>query len=103
MRIISQDGKFDLPYEQCGMEILQKYKVIRCDMIPNGLSIMAYLQTGSRPFCMAYYTTEEKAIKAMEMLRDQHDYVEQCKYRGVAEIMPNHVFQFPKDDEGENV
>lgn len=102
MRIISQDGKFDLPYEQCGMQILQKYRTTSIGKIPDGFSIRAYLQTNSGSFCMANYTTEEMAIKTMEMLRDQYDYIEQYKHMGDMVIRKKLVFYFPQDDKGEN-
>lgn len=62
MRILSQDGigMIDLPYEQVGVSIYSKTKII------------AYPITSLNPenyWTIAEYSTEVKAKKAMEMLR----------------------------------
>lgn len=67
MRILSQDGLhdgiIDVPYEQVSIE--QKENEIWC----------GYSSTMDRHCvgkCFAKYSTEEKAIKAMEMLREAY-------------------------------
>lgn len=65
MRVISQDGKMDIPYELFVFGLTQD----NC--------IVAIRDTIARPSEMANglvakYSTEEKAKKAMEMLRDAY-------------------------------
>lgn len=62
MRIISQDGTLDIPYEQV---VIQRFK---CEIYFLNKNL-----TGVEQLCndmvIAKYSTEEKAEKAMEMLR----------------------------------
>lgn len=104
MRIISQDGKCDYPYEN---------RTLFIDYM-DGRVIKIVPSTGYKDSNIATYSTEEKAIKAMEMLRERHtDNVfcrEDIQYRAeimlddgldiVREMMMKcEYFQFPKDDE----
>lgn len=104
MRIISQDGKCDYPYENSTLFI---------DYM-DGRVIKIVPSTGYKDSNIATYSTEEKAVKAMEMLRERHtDNVfcrEDIQYRAeimlddgldiVREMMMKcEYFQFPKDDE----
>lgn len=105
MRVISQDGTMDVPYEN--VVLYQDEKEIMC--IFSGIYIERKL---------AQYSTEEKAIKAMEMLRGRYGKLEVMKViaSGTAEYMEKslstnemieqhnaycdmNVFQFPQDDE----
>jgi hypothetical protein len=86
MRIISQDGTLDIPYEQV---IIQRF---RCEIY-----ILNKNLTGVEQLCsdmvIAKYSTEEKAKKAMEMLGEHYK-----KYVG-ASVNIYGCFQFPNDDE----
>ena len=91
MRIISQDGEFDLPYEETTIHFIFDGRII------------AYSLSNSKDddfITMAKYSTEEKAIKAMEMCREKYlsrtvnGYYVQPNYWGFPK-----VFQFPADDE----
>lgn len=93
MRVVSQDGKIDVPYERytiwCYKDQYLDIYHIACDS-----------ETSYRG--LADYTTEEKAIKAMEMLRETYLLKAEIHsdYNGhhyKAEL--NKVFQFPQDDE----
>ena len=109
MRVISQDGTIDVPYDYFSLSLASgKYEDVEVAYIychnlssPNGTKL-------------AIYSTKAKAIKAMEMLRERHtDNVfcrEDIQYK--AEIMLDEgldivremmmkceYFQFPKDDE----
>lgn len=107
MRVISQDGTIDIPYEQC---VIQRFKE-KIYFLNKNLTGVEQLVNDME---MASYSTEEKATKAMEMLRERHtDNVfcrEDIQYK--AEIMLDEglnivremmmkceYFQFPKDDE----
>ena len=99
MRVISQHGNVDLPYEQ----------IVVCHAMESVLA----LYNGDK-YVLGEYSSKEKAYKAMEMLRERHtDNVfcrEDIQYK--AEIMLDEglnivremmmkceYFQFPKDDE----
>ena len=109
MRIISQNGNVDLPYEKFVFGITKDNKIACCREcvappyeIYNGI--------------IAEYSSKEKALKAMEMLREQHEKVAFLKtiintekgalfVRGLSENdfdkMTQNYFQFPKDNEVE--
>lgn len=88
MRVISQDGTIDVPYE---MVVIQRFK----DKIYFLNKNLTGVEGVVSDFTIATYSTEEKAKKAMEMLREQHK-----KYVG-ASVNIYGVFQFPQDDESE--
>lgn len=95
MRVISQDGTMDVPYEN--VVLYQDEKEIMC--------IFSGIYIGRK---LAQYSTKEKSLKAMEMLREK--YLKYMEIEGHADltgkgiIQPNFwvlpkVFQFPQDDE----
>lgn len=105
MRIISQDGTIDVPYEHT-------------TLIRVGTEI--YLSSIKlRDTLIAKYSTEEKAIKAMEMCRKNYAYSEfsrsvLCGMGTQIGMMPDNIvevlkdgicdnftFQFPKDEKME--
>ncbi len=94
MRIISQDGTIDVPYEHT-------------TLIREGAEI--YLSSIKlRDTLIAKYSTEEKAVKAMEMCREKYlsrmeldggyDIVNKCYVQPNYWVLPK-VFQFPKEEE----
>ncbi len=121
MRVISQDGTIDVPYDYFSLSVASgKYKDVEYACI--------YCQNSSSPngTKLAGYSTEAKAIKAMEMLRDAYvsmpivmqnvdvsedlaNEFERLKKCGViiradnqpskVEFVNNSIFQFPHDDE----
>ena len=121
MRVISQDGTIDMPYE----EVLI---TLGCSGDKREYHINGHLiyPEGSSSVKIATYSTEEKAKKAMEMLReayigmpivmqnvdvseDMAKEFERLKKCGVivraenqqskVDFINNVVFQFPQDDE----
>lgn len=74
MRVISQNERLDLPYENIVVEIMDSV-------------IVAYTPM-TNPLRMAQYKSQEKAEKAMQMLHN-------C-YQGA---LPNTIFRFPQEDE----
>ena len=99
MRIISQDKEFDLPYEETTIRAFD-----------NG-TVAAFPLTDLESddfIVMAKYFTKEKAIKAMEMCRQEYGKVFGFQ-GGVSAItgamtQPGiftypKVFQFPKEEE----
>lgn len=90
MRVISQDGTIDMPYEEV---IIQRFRS-RIYFLNKNLTGVESLSDDMQ---IAEYSTEEKAIKAMEMLR-------KAWINGTIEFTHgiyhrNIVFQFPQDDE----
>lgn len=85
MRIISQDSRIDLPYN----------RIMLC---VEGVLVTA--RNDGNQYLIGKYSTEEKAIKAMEMCREKYlsrtvnGYYVQPNYWGFPK-----VFQFPADDE----
>lgn len=63
MRIISQDGTIDMPYEQV---IIQRYKK---DIYFLNKNLIIGVEKRLGDMVVAAYSKEEKAKKAMEMLR----------------------------------
>ena len=83
MRIISQDGMADFPYEQF---------VVAIDAT-NEETILAFpvSVTDDVHFNLAEYSTKEKAEKAMEMLRTKYG-----KYKQVRSSEYYFAFDYPK-------
>ena len=122
MRIISQNGAIDVPYEQC---VIQRFKQSIYFLNKNLTGIEQLIVD----MMLATYSTEEKAQKAMEMLRTAYtgrfvtnadisdDFNEQLKELmkgGFGTVIVkdtddsrvefdnlNGYFQFPKDEDVE--
>lgn len=105
MRVISQTGKTDVPYENFVFSILNSSG--------GNYGIVAVKNVAEPPevfmnSLIATYSAEAKAIKAMEMLRTVYesrmeldggyDSVHKCYVQPNFWVLPK-VFQFPKDDE----
>lgn len=123
MRVISQDGKIDVPYENFVFSILNSsggnYGIVAVKNVAEPPEV--FLNS-----LIATYSTEAKAIKAMEMLRETYigmpivmqnvdisddvakefERLKKCGIMVRAENQPskveyinNTIFQFPQDDE----
>lgn len=99
MRVISQDGNFDLPYENLAIFIEYENVIARFE---------------NERHLLAQYSTKAKAIKAMEMLREHNEGVIFLKTiinteKGTSFVsglsktdfnkLTQNYFQFPKDDD----
>lgn len=109
MRVISQDGTIDVPYDYFSLSMSSgKYKDMEVAYI--------YCQNSSSPIGvkLAKYSTEEKAVKAMEMLRKvyENNMFYHCtagskRFEEVRRALSEEqfrkatteYFQFPQDDE----
>ena len=102
MRVISQDGTLDFPYELSAIRI------------NNEVITMTMCKETAYSNVIAKYSTEEKAIKAMEMLRKvyENNVFYHCtagskRFEEVQSILSEEqfqkatteYFQFPQDDE----
>ena len=95
MRIISQDSRIDLPYERTTLCLDGVLVTARCD---------------GKQYLIGGYSSEEKAIKAMEMCRKHYataEYNRRIIPKGdtlvdmeiVKELLASEfIFQFPADD-----
>lgn len=119
MRVISQDGTLDVPYE---MVVIQEFRNAIYFLNRN----LSGVEDLTSDIMLAEYSTEAKAIKAMEMLRETYigmpivmqnvaisenlakefERLKKCGIMVRAENQPskvecvnNAVFQFPQDDE----
>ena len=110
MRVISQDGTMDFPYE-----------ISTIFIYPSIENVIAIQSAGdSEISIIGRYSSKEKTIKAMEMLREQYGKLEVMKVlaSGTAEYMEKalatdemikhyntycdmNVFQFPQDEDVE--
>lgn len=107
MRVISQDGTIDIPYESV---VIQRFE--------SGIYFLNKNLTGVEPLNddmqIAEYSTEEKAKKAMEMLRIAYENNEFYHHTGNSEHFTeitkelseemfkkatSEYFRFPQDDE----
>ena len=121
MRVISQDGTIDIPYEQC---VIQRFREKIYFLNKNLTGVEQFVSDME----IATYSTKEKAIKAMEMLREAYvgmpivmqnvdvsedvakefERLKKCGIMVQAKNQPskvdfinNAVFQFPQDEDVE--
>ena len=117
MRVISQDGTIDIPYDSV---IIQRFGREIYFLNKNLIGVEQLVSDMD----IATYSTEEKAKKAMEMLRDAYQYgkrvaVPKFDESGIDKeddialyntrlindflkcgtYVPTKVFQFPKDED----
>lgn len=106
MRIISQNGLLDVPYELIAISPYSKNMATIVGTFPGN-----DLAKGDRIYILGEYSTEEKAIKAMEMCR-KHYAVAEYNRRIIPKgdtlvdleiakelLTSGFIFQFPADDE----
>lgn len=101
MRVISQDGTLDMPYEVSSLNmVVGKYEDV--------VNAAIYCCNSFSTIRMAEYGSEEKAKKAMEMLREKYltrmeldggfDHVNKVYVQPNYWVLPK-VFQFPAEEE----
>lgn len=104
MRIISQDGKCDYPYEN---------RTLFIDYMDGRVIKIVPSTGGYKGSNIATYSTEEKAKKAMEMLRSHYDLIQKLRWRNDKSFVNNFIsdldknlskamseyFHFPQDEE----
>ena len=113
MRLISQNGEIDIPYEQC---VIQRFREKIYFLNKNLVGVEQLVNDME----MASYSTEEKAQKAMEMLREKYAHMKrvECMSASLAscevstlsnkdakllgdEVQKLMCFQFPQDEDVE--
>ena len=93
MRVISQDGTLDIPYE---MVVIQRFEEKIYFLNQN----LAGVEGVTSDLEIAGYSTEEKAIRAMQMLRKTYIGRPITIYPSKMVFTNNVIiFQFPQDDE----
>lgn len=92
MRVISQSGMFDFPYEQ----------IVVC---MDGNNVIARFVGIEKSNLLGSYSTEEKARKAMNILHEEYQYTRRfetiCNGSVDYPSQPIYEFQFPKDEDVE--
>lgn len=103
MRVISQNGKYDVPYDNFVFVSEQ-----------NMIYAVSIAGSGTKQWLMAEYTGPGKTQKAMEMLHEKYNSVEFMKITGTPELfaemkkilsevdfdeVTEFTFRFPADDE----
>ena len=108
MRLISQDGTFDVPYEQVVIQ-RHSYGIYWLNKNLIGVEVPGIYED----FKIASYSSEAKAIKVMEMIRKSYTGYIFCKEdlmmraemsenEKVTNLMESFLyFKFPKDEEVE--
>lgn len=95
MRIVSQDGRIDLPYEQ----------IVVVNNTVDEMTIIAYAVDSydDTVWKLAEYSTKEKAVKAMEELRTEYGNYQQAIDRNGQLLTYSFnypkVFRFPQDSD----
>lgn len=99
MRILSQDGMCDYPYDEVGLSI--GYKGDKSEFY-----IFFHHKLQDEGFKIAVYSTAEKAQKAMEMLREAYQkrkweptVIEDGEITEMQEWHYSEYFRFPSDEE----
>jgi len=91
MRILSQDGTHDFPYEKVSIEITNSKNIFAQSNIWG---------VDNNWIQIAKYSTKAKAKIAMKMLREKYLETSQwCSEVAYGENNYPKVFQFPSDDE----
>lgn len=83
MRVISQDGTIDVSYEMAVV-------YVECE------SVIA--KVGDKRYVMGSYSTEKKAIKAMEMLREHYGLLSFMKFIAGTTKYESFIKRFTEDD-----
>lgn len=101
MRLISQDGKTDIPYENSYVYVKAVYcynKEKKCHDI-TGYKLKTPI--GDDAWVLGEYSTEEKALKVMEMIRHHQQQLIDFDYSAIKGIKdrPSIYFYMPQDDE----
>lgn len=94
MRVVSQDGEFDFPYEQIVVMLNDNHVI--CKPISD---------VGGRYYTLASYSAEEKAEKAIMTMRESYesscystDVFDMSAHNTVPHVIKNNaVFQFPQE------
>ena len=98
MRLISQNGMIDVPYDYFSLTIATgKYEDVEV------ASIYCHNLSSPKGTKLAEYSSKEKAEKAMEMLREKYkDYARATNKSNFFTMFDYpKVFQFPQDEDVE--
>ena len=93
MRVISQNGEDDCPYEKCCIWLDGRGPIVKCSPVDEL----------GRFYVLAIYSTREKAIKAMKMLQKEYQKIQTATNTTSFYFAIDYpkVFQFPEDEDVE--
>ena len=101
MRLISQDGKTDIPYENSVLNVFANYGYNKEKHFNEiiGYRIMTY--AGDNPWTLGDYSTKEKALEVMEMIRHQQQQLIDFDYSAIKGMIdkPSVYYYMPQDNE----
>ena len=99
MRILSQDGTRDIPYEMFCLGITEDNCIVATQNLCESIEVFT-------KSVMAKYSTAKKAQKSLDMLREEYQrrkweptVIEDGEITEQQEWHYNEYFQFPADDE----
>lgn len=92
MRIISQNGRIDFPYENFSLSITKDNCIVATRDTVASISEISIS-------VIAEYSTEAKARKAMEMLHEKYREVTIYPFSDKSSTVSPKIFRFPADDE----
>lgn len=98
MRILSQDGKIDMPYELVALSV--SYKISKAMVDKNVFCVNAHSHSlDAKRIIMGEYSSEDRAKKAMELLRGKYLEMTIYPFSDKSSMVKPKVFRFPEDDE----
>lgn len=94
MRLISQSGYYDISYEH--HDITVREPIIHCDK----WKVSAFGDNSETEIVIGEYSTEEKALKVMEMIRNEYESIQESNFMRCenAYYVP-HTFCMPQESE----
>lgn len=96
MRIISQDGKTDIPYESSVVYVCANYGYNKEEHFNHIIGYIIIASIGDDTWNLGDYSTEEKALKVMEMLQNQY---KRFMTTALMDIKNENIyFKFPPDE-----
>lgn len=84
-----------------GIVNLSNIDTICIEPNPCGCDVICFNGAEESRSKIGEYSTEEKAIKVLDMICAEYQYAEECKHTGVGSAPPEFVFQMPSDEEVE--
>lgn len=101
MRLISQDGRIDIPYENSVVYVCANYGYKKEEHFNHIIGYIIIASIGDDTWLLGEYSTEEKALKVMEEIRGHYQKLIDFDYSAIKGIKDRTsiYFYMPQDDE----
>lgn len=101
MRLISQDGITDIPYENSVLNVFANYGYNKEEHFNHIIGYIIIASIGDDTWNLGDYSTEEKALCVMEMIRHHQQQLIDFDYSAIKGIKDRTsiYFYMPQDDE----